>query len=119
MLVHCTGCGDATWRSSSCGHRSCPQCQNHETSLWLDRQHAELLPVDCFMAPLTLPCKPRSLAGDHRTLVYNLSFACASSKLKDFGLNPKNLGADIGIPLVQVSRCAADLPMCGAILPTV
>lgn len=34
------------------------------------------------------------------TLVYNLLFACASSTLKDFGLNPGNLGADIGMTAV-------------------
>lgn len=44
LLVQCTGCGYATERPRSCGHRSCPQCQNHETSLWLDRQQTKLLP---------------------------------------------------------------------------
>ncbi len=44
LLVQCTGCGHATWQPRSCGHRSCPQCQNHETSLWLDRQQTKLLP---------------------------------------------------------------------------
>lgn len=43
------------------------------------------------MATFTLPYEPRFLARDHQTLVYNLLFACTSSTLKDFGLNPKNL----------------------------
>ena len=38
LFVQCLDCGHATWRPLSCGHRSCPQCQNHEASLWLDRQ---------------------------------------------------------------------------------
>ena len=84
----------------SCGHRSCPQCQNHETSLWLDRQQAKLLPVDYFMATFTLPYELRFLAWDNQTLVYNLLFACASGTLKDFGSNPGNLGADIGMTVV-------------------
>jgi hypothetical protein len=84
----------------SCGHRSCPQCQNHETSLWLDRQQKKLLPVEYFMATFTLPYELRFLAWYHQTLVYKLLFACASSTLKDFGLNPKNLGADIGMTAV-------------------
>lgn len=100
FLVQCIDCGHATWRPRSCGHRSCPQCQNHETSLWLDRQQVKLLPVDYFMATFTLPFELRFLAWDHQTLVYNLLFACASSTLKDFGLNPKNLGADIGMTAV-------------------
>jgi len=92
--------GHTTWQPRSCGHRSCPQCQNHETSLWLDRQQAKLLPVDYFMATFTLPYELRSLAWDNQTLIYNLLFACTSSTLKDFGLNPKNLGADIAMTAV-------------------
>jgi len=100
LLVQCIDCGHAMWRPLSCGHRSCPQCQNHETSLWLDRQQKKLLPVDYFMATFTLPYELRFMAWDNQTLVYNLLFACASSTLKDFGLNPKNLGADIGMTAV-------------------
>lgn len=100
LIVQCTECGYETVRPRSCGHRSCPQCQNHETSLWLDRQQAKLLPVDYFMATFTLPCELRFLARDHQRLVYDLLFACASSTLRDFGANPKNLGADIGMTVV-------------------
>lgn len=100
LLVQCTECGHAIERPRSCGHRSCPQCQNHETSMWLDRQQSKLLPVDYFMATFTLPFELRFLAWDHQALVYNLLFACASSTLKAFGLNPRNLGAAIGMTAV-------------------
>ena len=100
LFVQCFGCGHATWQPLSCGHRSCPQCQNHEASLWLDRQQAKLLPIDYFMATFTLPYELRFLAWDNQTIVYNLLFACVSSTLKDFGLNPKNLGADIGLTAI-------------------
>jgi len=100
LLVQCSGCGHTEWRPRSCGHRSCPQCQNHDASLWLDRQQEKLLPVEYFLATFTLPYELRFLAWDHQTLVYNLLFACAASTLKDFGLNPKNLGAHIGMTTV-------------------
>ncbi|MBC8333670.1 MAG: IS91 family transposase [Anaerolineales bacterium] len=100
LFVQCPDCCHATWRPRSCGHRSCPQCQNHEASLWLDRQQAKLLPVDYFMATFTLPYELRSLVWDNQTLVYDLLFACVSSTLKDFGLNPKNLGANIGMTAI-------------------
>ena len=100
LFVQCLDCGHATWRPRSCGHRSCPQCQNHEASLWLDRQQAKLLPVEYFMATFTLPYAIRFLARDNQTLVYDLLFACVSSTLKDFGLNPKNLGANIGMTAI-------------------
>jgi hypothetical protein len=100
VLVECTECGHTAWRPRSCGHRNCPQCQNHETSLWLDRQQDKLLPVEYFMVTFTLPYELRLLAWDNQNHVYDLLFACASSTLKYFGLNPKNLGADIGMTAV-------------------
>ncbi|UCD81915.1 MAG: IS91 family transposase [Desulfobacterales bacterium] len=100
LFVQCPSCAHASWVPHSCGHRSCPLCQNHETSLWLDRQQAKLLPVEYFMATFTLPYEFRSLAWNNQTLVYNLLLACGSSTLKDFGLNPKNLGANIGMTAI-------------------
>ena len=100
LLVQCSDCGHTLLQPRSCGHRSCPQCQNHETSLWLERQHKKLLPVEYFMATFTLPYELRFLAWNHQAIVYKLLFACASSTLKDFGLNPNNLGADIGMTAV-------------------
>jgi hypothetical protein len=100
LFVQCPDCGHAAWHPRSCGHRSCPRCQNHEASLWLDRQQAKLLPVEYFMATFTLPYELRSLAWDNQKLVYTLLFTCVSSTLKDFGLNPKNLGADIGMTAI-------------------
>jgi len=100
LLLQCSGCALAAFRPCSCGHRSCPQCQNHDTSIWLDRQQKKLLPVEYFLATFTLPYELRFLAWDHQTIVYNILFKCASSTLKDFGVNPKNLGADIGMTAV-------------------
>lgn len=100
LFVQCPDCCHSTWRPRSCGHRSCPQCQNHEASLWLDRQQAKLLPVEYFMVTFTLPYELRSRAWDNQTLVYSLLFASASSTLTDFGANPKNLGAHIGMTAI-------------------
>ena len=100
LFVQCPDCGHATWRPRSCGHRSCPQCQNHEASLWLDRQQAKLLPVDYFLVTFTLPCELRALARHNQKIVYDLLFAAVSGTLKDFGLNPKNLGARIGMTAI-------------------
>ncbi len=100
MLLACTDCGGQLRQPRSCGHRSCPKCQNHETSQWLDRQQAKLLPVEYFMVTFTLPCELRALAWRHQTILYNLLFATAVSTLKDFGLNPKQLAADIGMTAV-------------------
>ena len=98
--VQCTGCGHSEWHPKSCGHRSCPQCQNHEASEWLMRQQKKQLPVDYFMVTFTLPAQLRALTWRHQKVIYQLMFLCVSSTLKDFGLNPKNLGAEIGMTAV-------------------
>lgn len=100
FYAHCPGCHHGEWRPLSCGHRSCPKCQNYETSKWIDRQQAKLLPVLYFMATFTLPFELRSLTWHHQEMVYALFFTCVSSTLKDFGLNQKNLGAEIGMTMV-------------------
>ena len=100
LHVRCTECGQTEWRPLSCGHRSCPKCQNHEATKWLDRQQAKLLPVDYFMVTFTLPYELRQLAWHHQTAMYNMLFACISSTLKDFGLNPHNLGAQLGMTAI-------------------
>jgi hypothetical protein len=52
------------------------------------------------MVTFTLPDELRSLAWRHQTTVYTLLFACVSSTLKDFGLNPNHLGVDIGLTAI-------------------
>jgi len=100
MLLHCSQCTEQFWHPQSCGHRSCPKCQNHEASQWLDRQQAKLLPVEYFMVTFTLPRELRILAWRHQTTLYKLLFATVVSTLKDFGRNPKQLGADMGMTAV-------------------
>ena len=100
MHIRCTECGQVEWRPLSCGHRSCPKCQNHEATKWLDRQQAKLLPVEYFMVTFTLPYELRRLAWHHQAAIYKMLFACVSSTLKAFGLNPTNLGADMGMTVI-------------------
>ena len=55
VLWHCSKCAEQFLNPRSCGHRSCPQCQNHEATQWLERQREKLLPVEYFMVTFTLP----------------------------------------------------------------
>lgn len=100
LYVQCTDCDHAEWRPVSCGNRSCPKCQNHEASRWIDKQQGKLLPVQYFMATFTIPYELRPLTWFHQKAVYSILFKCVSSTLKDFGMNPKNLGAEIGMTMI-------------------
>ncbi len=117
--LQCGECHQQSLQPRSCGHRSCVQCQHHETSRWLDRQFAKLLPVEYFMVTFTLPFQLRDLAWRHQKIVYSILFDCAASTLKDFGLNPNNLGADIGMTgmLHTHSRRLDYHPHCHFVVP--
>ncbi len=100
LYLQCSQCDHTQWRPLSCGHRSCPKCQNYEVGQWLERQKLKLLPVEYFMVTFTLPYELRAITWDHQKRIYSIMFNCISSTLKDFGLNPKNLGADLGMTAV-------------------
>jgi len=100
LYVGCSNCSHTEWEPLSCGHRSCPQCQNYEASQWIDRQQGKLLPVPYFLITFTLPYELRSLTFFNQRLMFSFLFLCVASTLKDFGLNPKKLGAEIGMTMV-------------------
>ena len=52
------------------------------------------------MVTFTVPFELRALAWRYQSTFYPLLFATAVSTLKDFGLKPKQLGADIGMTAV-------------------
>jgi len=100
MHLACRDCLEQREYPLSCGHRSCPRCQNHEASRWLARQQAKLLPVEYFLVTFTLPRELRPLAWCHQRQIYALMLTLAAQTLKDFGVNPKLLGADIGLTAI-------------------
>ncbi len=100
LYARCSKCNHRDVQPVSCGHRSCPKCQNHEASRWIDRQMNKILPVPYFMVTFTLPFELRSLAYSNQRKIYSIMFKSISNTLRGFGLNPKNLGADIAMTMI-------------------
>lgn len=100
MQLSCDACSWQTGRYLSCGHRGCNQCQNHCTTEWLQRQAAKRLPVAYYMVTFTLPFELRVLAKANQKVIYSKMFECAISTLKDFGLNDKQLAAELAMTAV-------------------
>jgi len=93
MLAVCTACGEQRSVPHSCGHRSCPHCQHHESQVWLERQLKSLVPASYFMVTFTLPAELRGLAYSHQRVVYALLMQCAWDTLNTFSHNDAKLGA--------------------------
>jgi hypothetical protein len=96
MQVQCEQCLDTEYIPHSCGHRSCPHCQAHESQQWIERQQAKKLPCDYFMITFTLPEQWRMMAWKNQKLVYDLITQCAWDTVNTFSQNDKELKGTTG-----------------------
>lgn len=96
MLAHCSACDEQRVVPHSCGHRSCPHCQQHESRQWLERQLRCQVPGDYFMLTFTLPAQFRELAWRHQRTLYALLFECAWDTVRTFCQNDKQLQGSAG-----------------------
>jgi hypothetical protein len=92
----CDVCGHVRIAYNSCRNRNCPKCQAATRVEWLDRQEADLLPVDYFHLVFTLPSALGPLGLQNPTLVYGGLFRAAADSLSALGADPKYLGAEMG-----------------------
>jgi hypothetical protein len=91
MLAQCTDCDHRLLVPHSCGHRSCPHCQHHESQQWLERQLNKLVPGQYFLVTFTLPAAFRALAFAHQSTLYNLLIQWAWQTLNSFAHNDQQL----------------------------
>lgn len=91
MQVQCNDCDKQRYVPHSCGHRSCPHCQSHESQQWLERQLKKQVPGEYFLVTFTLPFELRPLAWSHQRLLYNMMLTCSWETLRTFSLNDKQL----------------------------
>ena len=100
VSLACEQCPWGGLQYLSCGHRSCSQCHHHSNLLWCERQCQKLLPVTYFMVTFTLPSELHTLARQESKVVYDLLFQAARATLCSFGLNDKQLQAELAATAV-------------------
>jgi len=82
---------------NSCRNRHCPKCQGHKREAWIKAREEELLNVPYFHVVFTLPHELNRTCLHSPKEMYGLLFRTAWSVIRDFGNNPKFLGADTGM----------------------
>ncbi len=97
MATQCCDCEEIHYVPHSCGHRSCPHCQAHESQQWLERQLKRLVPGDYFLLTFTLPAQFRPLAWSHQRSIYQLMMQCCWDTLKEFSGNDSALKGVPGV----------------------
>jgi len=97
QVVHCDHCGFSQLRYHSCRNRHCPQCQQHATLQWCNKQLQDVLPVDYFHLVFTLPHELNGWVQLHPEVIYRVLFHTAWSTLKAFGADKKRLHGELGM----------------------
>lgn len=96
MVLECPDCKSIVKIPHSCGHRSCPHCQHHESQQWLEKQQAKLLPVDYFMVTFTVPAELRSLFWHKQRTCYDLLLKTAWETIDSFARRDPKLKGQTG-----------------------
>ena len=94
-MDRCDACGFERPAYNSCRNRHCPKCQCLAKARWLEKQTAELLPVQYFHLVFTLPHELNRLILAHKKIVLSLLFNAVSETLLEFGKS--RLGGTLGI----------------------
>lgn len=91
ILAECSECHEQVLVPHSCGHRSCPHCQHHESQQWLERQLQKQVPGDYFLLTFTLPAELRALAWAHQRPLYDAMIRCSWETVHTFSHNDPQL----------------------------
>lgn len=96
MLAQCDDCDSQSFVPHSCGQRSCPHCQSHESQQWLQRQLQKQVPAEYFLLTFTLPEELRALAWQQQRTLYDLMIRCSWETVKTFAQNDSQLQGNAG-----------------------
>jgi len=96
-MAQCDQCGHQHYSYHSCRNRSCPQCHTGDSTRWVEKRQAELLPVPYFHVVFTLPDELRALVWQHQKLLYAILFKSAADALLSLTADPRYVGGSVGI----------------------
>jgi hypothetical protein len=96
LLAQCDDCDQQRLVPHSCGHRSCPHCQSHESQQWLERQLQKQVPAEYFLLTFTLPKELRPLALQQQRILYDLIIRCSWDTVNTFAHNDRQLQGHAG-----------------------
>jgi hypothetical protein len=99
-VERCAHCAHTRIAYNSCRNRHCPKCQWRAAQAWLEAREAELLPVPYFHLVFTLPATLGALAYQNKARVYGLLLKTAAEALTTIAVDPRHLGARIGVSAV-------------------
>ena len=99
-VARCEKCAHTHIAYNSCRNRHCPKCQGAAAKEWLADREAELLPVPYYHVVFSLPAAIADVAYQNKAVIYDILFKAAAETLITIAVDPKHLGARIGLTAV-------------------
>jgi hypothetical protein len=97
QLWQCDHCGQEPYVYHSCRNRSCPQCHQQATELWLAERRQELLPIPYFHVVFTVPHELGEILRQHQQDLYDILLRAAAQSLIKLAADPPYVGGLIGV----------------------
>jgi hypothetical protein len=99
-VARCEKCSHTQIAYNSCRNRHCPKCQDAAAKQWLAEREAELLPVPYYHMVFTVPAPISDIAYQNKAVIYDILFKASAEALMTIAVDPKHLGARVGITSV-------------------
>src|ERR1700728_2942348 len=99
-VARCEECTHSQISYNSCRNRHCPKCQGAAAKDGLAAREADLLPVPYYHVVFTLPAAIADIAYQNKAIIYDLLFKASAETLTTIAVDPKHLGARVGITSV-------------------
>lgn len=96
-ICTCEECGEEYFGYNSCRNRHCPMCQNYAREKWIQNESSYLLDSRYFHIITTVPYELNDIFLHNQKTCYNILFKATSESILELSLDPKWLGAKVGI----------------------
>ena len=96
-ICTCEECGEEYFGYNSCRNRHCPMCQNYAREKWIQNESSYLLDSRYFHIITTVPYELNDIFLYNQKICYNILFKATSESILELSLDPKWLGAKVGI----------------------
>ena len=96
-ICTCMECGEEYFGYNSCRNRHCPMCQSYQREKWIQKESSYLLDSKYFHIITTVPYELNEIFLFNPKICYDILFKATSESILELSLDPKWLGAKVGI----------------------
>lgn len=96
-IYKCETCGHKIFTYNSCRDRHCPNCQDYQKEVWIEKHKRDILDITYYHVVTTVPAELHVIFYHNKKKMYNLLFKASSETIMELCADEKYLGAKVGI----------------------